>query len=147
MRDRRTEAAQFGVRTRCICLEESLVMQDLPSDACERAFPFHMLIDRDGRIVALGEALLRICPRVHVGDEMLQHVVIERPLRAAVDWRRITDMPDSEFALSLVDYDLCLSGPMVPLDRHVAFLARPAYFPKNLPSRSSAPSIRSSEVA
>ncbi|MCP3915461.1 MAG: hypothetical protein GY711_07900 [bacterium] len=122
-------------------------MQDLPSGACERAFPFHVLIDHDGLIVALGDALRRICPRVHVGDEMLQHFVIERPLRAAVDWRRIADMPDSEFALSLQSYELCLSGPMVPLDGAVAFLARPAYFPKNLPSRSSAPPMCSSEVA
>ncbi len=98
-------------------------MDDLPASECERAFPFHMLIDGEGRLLALGEALRRTCPGVHVGDNLLQHVIIERPLRAALDWRQIAHRPDSQFSVAFVDYDLRLEGPMVPVNGRVAFLA------------------------
>ena len=97
----------------------------LPPAAFRRVFPFHLVIHRDGTVLALGPALRRICPSLGPGSRIDQDIEIVRPLRVALDWRQFAHRPESVFLVRVSANGLHLRGQMLPIEGedHVLFLA------------------------
>lgn len=62
----------------------------LQGDAFARAFPFHMQLDAQMRVVGIGHSLHKIVPTLRMGDPLQQWFQIMRPhgLHTAQDWQR-----------------------------------------------------------
>ncbi|MCP3916500.1 MAG: response regulator [bacterium] len=99
----------------------------LPPAQFRSAFPFHMVIGRDGTLLAVGDVLQRICPFLSVGDRFDARMRVLRPMRAALDWHEIEHREESVFRLIVIENDLQLRGQMMPVpdEGHVVFLGTP----------------------
>lgn len=104
----------------------STLCVSLPPEAFAHAFPFHIVLDRDLRLVQMGTALQRACPHIKVGDALHEHFAIKRP-RARMNYEAIYQQHHTLFILTNSSSKLVLKGQMMPIDSAglIAFLCSP----------------------
>lgn len=68
-------------------------------EALTAAFPFHLVVDAELRIVRLGPGLRRLDPTLPVGSALGAHFAIVTP-EAPLDWQVIVEAPSQAFRLS-----------------------------------------------
>jgi len=99
----------------------------LSPDLFVTAFPFHVVFDRDMRVLQAGRVLHRLCPKLSPGTLLHQHFEINRP-HIQFTFEAIREQSQSLFLLeSLQDRALVLKGQMLPNDRRgvMFFLCSP----------------------
>lgn len=72
--------------------QESGPLCGLPSldgERLARAFPFHVWLDQEGKLLCAGQSLRKAIPHLRVGDDLHRHFELLRPQGAqtAADWR------------------------------------------------------------
>lgn len=98
----------------------------LPPGDLSAAFPFHIVLDRELRVVQAGEVILRICPTLQVGKKLATAFRVVRP-SLADEFNLIRGQPRALFMLSSLSSKLLLKGQMLYLadDDVIAFLGSP----------------------
>ena len=99
---------------------------DLTPDQVARLFPFHLVFDRDLRLVQLGTSFVRLMPRLKAGHLIADYFRLERPL-IELTFEAIESSQRSLFLLQSLEGSLRLRGQMVPLatGARIAFLCSP----------------------
>ena len=92
------------------------------------AFPFHLVLDSDLKVVDSGNRLPELVPGLAPGRELNAFLRIERPLRTR-DFDQIRRSVGELFILSVIEGDLRLRGQFFPYDhgaeQQVLFLGHP----------------------
>jgi len=98
---------------------------NLCAEAFAAAFPFHLAVDEDLRVLQVGAVLARLCPGMVVGCELGAHFVIRRPVLQRVDIALIRQHATSLFVIDQRDGPLCLRGQIVVQGPLTFFLGSP----------------------
>lgn len=97
----------------------------LSPELVDRTFPFHVVFDRDGRVLQVGPVLARLCPKL-AGGAIADTLQIVRPEPMPFELDRILLHPRTVFVIQLLDGSLKLKGQMLPLDGGtIMFLGSP----------------------
>ncbi|MGM9490683.1 ATP-binding protein [Ideonella sp. YS5] len=78
------------------------------------AFPFHVVLDGQLRVLQLGSALRRLCPGMVEGEFFADHFRVQRPAMARMDVDALRHHAASLFVLQHLHAPLRLRGEMVP---------------------------------
>ncbi|MBR8835569.1 MAG: histidine kinase [Stigonema ocellatum SAG 48.90 = DSM 106950] len=91
-----------------------------------KAFPFHVVFNRDGEIVQAGDVLQRISSEPLVGSQIELHFQMNRP-KIAVDFDDINKHSCSHFILEFLHNGMLLRGQMIYQDDQdvIFFLGSP----------------------
>lgn len=73
----------------------------LNSGEFRKLFPFHLCIDKDGRIVSVGDSLLKMIP-ITIGNHLTEHFHFFRPHLKTVDYASIRSNLKSLFILDTI---------------------------------------------
>lgn len=93
----------------------------IPADLFAQAFPFHIVFNRDMKIIQLGAVLQRVYPQIILGSSIEQHFQINRP-NITMDFDAIKKQVRSLFLLKSLDNGMLLKGQMMfDLEREVMF--------------------------
>ncbi|MBM4246565.1 MAG: response regulator [Deltaproteobacteria bacterium] len=96
----------------------------LGPEGLRQAFPFHMVIDLQGRIVQRGPSLLRLVPDLRVGDALEDIARLVRPTPTLNVGELFRSAPEF-FVLELVGCDVLLRGQTLAQGDHLLFLGSP----------------------
>ncbi len=98
------------------------IIPDLFTDV----FPFHLVFDRNHKILQIGEVLQRIYPELTVGSQLEQHFQINRP-NIQIEFAQIRKRTRSLFLLESLHNRMKLKGQMVYVEQPEAifFLCSP----------------------
>jgi len=77
-----------------------------------QAFPFHLALDRQGRVLQTGDVLRRLCPQLAEGSRAEASIRIRDP-KIALDYRAICARASEAFILEIVSSGLRLRGQMI----------------------------------
>lgn len=77
-----------------------------------QAFPFHVVFNRELKILQIGEVLQRVCPTLSLGNRLDQHFRVVRP-SIAVDFALFQKRSQSVFLLECLQSELQLKGQMI----------------------------------
>ncbi|GAA0762035.1 ATP-binding protein [Ideonella azotifigens] len=89
------------------------------------AFPFHMVLDRQLRLLQVGTVLGRVCPEMVPGAALAQQFRLVRPVLAQVDFEAIAAREKALFVFRHREGLLQLRGEMVVQGEQVFFLGSP----------------------
>ena len=89
------------------------------------AFPFHMVLDEQLRVLQTGVVLGRLCPRLTEGVTLGDHFSVQRPVLQSIDFDALLRHPNSLFVLHHRERPLRLRGEIVAQGRHLFFLGSP----------------------
>ena len=93
-------------------MSETAPMIGLDPEQFAASFPFHVAIDRQGRILQVGASLLRLCPDARPGGELATIFTATRPA-GRLDHALIAAYRDQLFLISHVVSGLVLRGEFV----------------------------------
>lgn len=98
----------------------------LSPDLLTDIFPFHLVIDRAGKLIQIGKVLQRLCPNLNQERQFEQHFAIQRPT-TAFDFDEIRTHLQSLFILEVHPASTLLKGQMVYIDEQdlLLFLGSP----------------------
>src|SRR5260370_42650391 len=77
-----------------------------------QVFPFHLVLDRQGRVLQTGRVLRRLCPQLAEGSRAEASIRIRDP-KIALDYRAICARASEAFILEIVSSGLRLRGQMI----------------------------------
>lgn len=89
------------------------------------AFPFHVAVDADLRVIQTGVVLRRLCPDLIEGVPFDEHFKVQRPVLQHLDYSSIHLYEKSLFVLQHRLGPLRLRGQFVVQDRRMIFLGSP----------------------
>jgi diguanylate cyclase (GGDEF)-like protein/PAS domain S-box-containing protein len=89
------------------------------------AFPFHIVLDSQLRVLRSGSVLRRICPGLSEGTGLGEHFVVQRPVLQRMDFDAIHQHAKSLFVLQHREGPLRLRGEIVAQGRRLFFLGSP----------------------
>jgi len=98
---------------------------NLSPQAFAAAFPFHMVLDDELRVLQTGAVLSRLCPKLTEGAALADHFVVQRPAMRRMDFDALVKHHASLFVLHHRDGPLRLRGEIVAQGRHLFFLGSP----------------------
>ncbi|MCA9714500.1 MAG: STAS domain-containing protein [Myxococcales bacterium] len=85
----------------------------LSASLFERAFPFHLALDEQLRVLQRGESLARVLPALREGDALAQHFTLARPQLDALSLATLRARQDALFLLRARARPLTLRGQMI----------------------------------
>ena len=74
------------------------------------AFPFHIVLDSQLRVLQCGSVLRRLCPGLSEGTGLGEHFIVQRPVLQRMDFDAIRQHAKSLFALQHLSGPLRLRG-------------------------------------
>ncbi|HEX5684029.1 MAG TPA: EAL domain-containing protein [Ideonella sp.] len=89
------------------------------------AFPFHIVLDQQLRVLQSGSVLSRLCPLMIEGAAFGEHFIVQRPVMPRLDFDAIHQRGKSLFVLQYREGPLRLRGEFVALDQQLFFLGSP----------------------
>ncbi|KQV78208.1 hypothetical protein ASC87_11430 [Rhizobacter sp. Root1221] len=89
------------------------------------AFPFHIVLDDELRVLQVGAVLGRLCPALVAGAALSEHFTLQRPVLQQLDFDSVHQHRQSLFVLRYRDGQLRLRGEFVAQGRHLFFLGSP----------------------
>jgi hypothetical protein len=89
------------------------------------AFPFHIALDEQLRVLQTGSVLRRLCPDLIEGGALGDHFMVQRPVMQRMDHDAICQHERSLFVLQQRAGPLRLRGQFVAQDRRLVFLGSP----------------------
>jgi len=89
------------------------------------AFPFHIVLDDQLRVLQTGSVLGRLCPGLTEGTALSEHFTFQRPVLQHMDFDALLQHRKSLFVLSYRETNLRLRGEIVVQDRRLFFLGSP----------------------
>ncbi len=89
------------------------------------AFPFHIALDEQLRVLQTGSVLRRLCPDLSEGSALGEHFIVQRPVLQRMDYDAIQQHEKSLFVLQQRAGPLRLRGQFVARDRRLVFLGSP----------------------
>jgi diguanylate cyclase (GGDEF)-like protein/PAS domain S-box-containing protein len=89
------------------------------------AFPFHIVLDQQLRVLQSGSVLGRLCPLLTEGAAFSGHFIVQRPVMQHLDFDAIRQRGKSLFVLQHREGPLRLRGEFVAHDRQLFFLGSP----------------------
>lgn len=89
------------------------------------AFPFHIAIDAQMRVLQTGEVLRRLCPDLISGAPLVEHFKVQRPVLAHLDYEAFHLHEKSLFVLQHLLGPLRLRGQVVVQEQRLIFLGSP----------------------
>ncbi|MEO0480581.1 MAG: ATP-binding protein [Planctomycetota bacterium] len=97
-----------------------------PADFGE-AFPFHIITDREMRIVQIGRSVRKVYPQIVLGQELSEVFRIVRPALRSIDWDTISKRTSTVYQLACPRGQLRLRGQVVVDEERgrIAFLTTP----------------------
>ncbi|RCJ39633.1 histidine kinase [Nostoc minutum NIES-26] len=85
---------------------------NIPPQLFNQAFPFHIVFNRERKILQVGEVLQRVHPEPLLGKLIEQHFQIKRP-NIQIDFTAIAKRLDSLFLFESLDNGILLKGQMM----------------------------------
>jgi len=89
------------------------------------AFPFHIVLDEQLRVLQTGCALQRLCPDMVEGARLDKHFHVQRPVLPTIDFDAVGRHARSLFVLHHRQMELRLRGEMIVQDNRLFFLGSP----------------------
>jgi diguanylate cyclase (GGDEF)-like protein len=89
------------------------------------AFPFHIALDEQLRVLQTGAVLRRLCPELSEGSALEEHFIVQRPVMRRMDYSAICRHEKSLFVLQQRVGPLRLRGQFVAQDHRLVFLGSP----------------------
>ncbi|HKX44586.1 MAG TPA: ATP-binding protein [Burkholderiaceae bacterium] len=89
------------------------------------AFPFHIVLDDEFRVLQTGAVLRRLCPELTEGIVLCDHFALERPVLQRMDFDAVQRHRKSLFVLRHKGGALKLRGEIVVQGRHLYYLGSP----------------------
>ncbi len=89
------------------------------------AFPFHLAIDADGRVAAVGASLLRAAPGLAVGTRVHDHIQVLSPVGLQLGPESVVGNERSLVLLTALDGRLTLRGQLSAFGGSAVFLGSP----------------------
>ena len=89
------------------------------------AFPFHIVLDDELRVLQMGAVLRRLCSGLTEGAMLADHFCVERPVLQRMDFDALRQHRKSLFVLRHKGGALKLRGEIVVQGRHLYYLGSP----------------------
>ena len=99
------------------------------------AFPFHIVLDDELRVLQTGAVLRRLCPELTEGAVLGEHFSLERPALQRIDFDAVRQHRKSLFVLRHKGGSLRLRGEIVVQGRHLYYLGSPWVTGSTVPCR------------